>query len=576
MLLLRAGGLSNTQKVPLSSLTYTTKEGSSMIQQDEDQQQQQHQRSSRSSRKSKNGQKKIPQRGLGVAQLEKLRMEEQQRQEAACLASLQRAHALPPLTGALHSQGTSLVFSHNYASQIKGRTLQQHPTFMPPRNTCKMPDSIISMANLHSINLKQQIPMVGLSSSSSSPQHQSPREENRALSRNSSLGRSSEHVESCIIDAGVANPGIMAPGLWPVHNGNREDLNHSLNQELEMRKMDLFGIRSQNTSSPLSDLRFFDPLLRYPAPARKLPVVSISSSGATMQLEPPSNQSYSNTPPWTEEDRIAGVKRPWPFSEENPCSPIQSKVACLNVGTGIHTKTEDIADPSPNRLEIAIQEPAGVLRNSLGVSLEPIKKKTWQANSELASPSSRHPSELSFSYDSGSTKVCCGAGQAALKDSSSSSTSLQPGFALNWKGSFGNDISTQEIETPGVTFLTLGLSCSPNEASHGNGRCSKPEQYSATPESSDECQLPNKSSTHAQQEITGGLSTKSNFLFKGLLQHSSINSTETAKQDEGSQPFYKFLYESNNKGTADAICQDNQIATRVPSEYVDLDLRLSL
>lgn len=548
-----------------------------MIQQDENQQQQQHhQRSSRSSRKSKNGQKKIPQRGLGVAQLEKLRMEEQQRQEAACLASLQRAHALPPLTGALHSQGNSLVFSHNYASQVKGRALQQHPTFMSPRNTCKMPDSIISMANLHSINLKQQIPM-GLSSSSSSPQHQSPREENRVLSRNSSLGRSSEPVESCVTDVGVANPGIMAPGLWPVQNGNRDDLNHSLNQELEMRKMDLFGIRSQNTSSPLNDLRFFDPLLRYPAPARKLPVVSISSSGATMQLEPPSNQSYSNTPPWTEEDRIAGGKRPWPFSEENPGSPIQPKVPCLNVGIGIHVKPEDIADPNPNRLELAIQEPAGVFRYSLGVCLEPLKEKTWQANSELASPGSRHPSELSFSYDSGSTpKVCCGAGQAAVKDSCSSSTSLQPGFALNWKGRFGNDISSQETETPSVAFLTLGLSCSPNEAYHGNGRCCKPKQHSSTPESSDECQLPNKVLTHAQQEITGGLSTKSNFLFKGLLQHSSINATEAVAQDEGSMPFYRFLYESNNKGTADFICQDNQIATRVPLEYVDLDLRLSL
>lgn len=537
MLLLRAGGLSNSQKVPLSSLTYTTKEGSSMIQQDENQQQQHHQKSSRSSRKSKNGQKKIPQRGLGVAQLEKLRMEEQQRQEAACLASLQRAHALPPLTGALHSQGTSLVFSHNYASQVKSRALQQHPTFMSPRNNCKMPDSIISMANIHSINLKQQIPMVGLSSSSSSPQHQSPREENRALTRNSSLGRSSDPVESCVTDVGVANPGIMAPGLWPVQNGNRDDLNHSLNQELEMRKMDLFGLRSPNTSSPLNDLRFFDPLIRYPAPARKLPVVSISSSGTTMQLEPPSNQSYSNTPPCTEEDRIAGVKRPWPFSEENPGSPIQPKVACLNVATGIHVKPEDLADPNPDRLELALQDPAGIF--------------------------------------SGSTpKVCCGAGQAAVKDSCSSSTSLQPGFSLNWKASFGNDISSQEIETPGVTFLTLGLSCSRNEAYHGNGRCCKPEQHSATPESSDECHLPNKVSIHAQQQITGGVSTKSSFLHKVLLQHSSINSTETVQHDEGSTPFYKFLHESSNRGTADFICQDNQIATRVPS--VDLDLTLSL
>ena len=44
-------------------------------------------------RKGKNAQKKQPQRGLGVAQLEKLRLQEQSKQEAACFASLQ---GLPP------------------------------------------------------------------------------------------------------------------------------------------------------------------------------------------------------------------------------------------------------------------------------------------------------------------------------------------------------------------------------------------------------------------------------------------------------------------------------------------------
>ncbi|KAG0605292.1 hypothetical protein M758_9G046300 [Ceratodon purpureus] len=44
-------------------------------------------------RKGKNAQKKQPQRGLGVAQLEKLRLQEQSKQEAACYASM---GALPP------------------------------------------------------------------------------------------------------------------------------------------------------------------------------------------------------------------------------------------------------------------------------------------------------------------------------------------------------------------------------------------------------------------------------------------------------------------------------------------------
>lgn len=44
-------------------------------------------------RKGKNAQKKQPQRGLGVAQLEKLRLQEQSKQEAACYASM---GGLPP------------------------------------------------------------------------------------------------------------------------------------------------------------------------------------------------------------------------------------------------------------------------------------------------------------------------------------------------------------------------------------------------------------------------------------------------------------------------------------------------
>ncbi|KAH9309488.1 hypothetical protein KI387_037399, partial [Taxus chinensis] len=561
MLLLRSGDLSGTQKVPLSSLTYT-REGSSSgnMMQEENSQHPHQQRSSRSSRKSKNGQKKIPQRGLGVAQLEKLRLEEQQKQEAACLASLQRAHALPPLTGALHSQavmhpqGNSRVFSHNFAAQIKGRTFEQHHPFMPPSNNCKMSDSIISMANLHSINFKHQM---GLSNSNNSPQQQSPREEHRALSRN----RSSD-PESSVTNVGVDNTGFVS-GLWSTQNGNGEDLNHISNQEMDMRKANMFSFRSQNCPTSLpNELRFFEPLLRSPAPLRKLPVVSVSSSGATMQLEPPSNQSYSTTPLWHEEDRIAGKKRPWPFSHENPSFPNQLKATCLNVGSSIHANSEDLGNSNLDRLDVAKDEPAGIFRNSLGISLEPLRKKTtWQENSELASPGAKHCSELTISCDSGSTPKVC-----------SSSTSLQHGFTLNWKASSENDISSQEIETPDSAFLTLGLPDPTNGDFHGNNLYCKPKQHFPTHETTNEGRLSNSLSIHLKQDISGGLSTTAVFPFNGLLNHGSFNSTDSRHHEDQCVPFYKFLCAPSDKGTANFNSLDNKVCSGELKESVDLNL----
>ncbi len=66
-------------------------------------------RSSRA-RKGKSGQKKQPQRGLGVAQLEKLRLQEQQsKQETASLESLQSSLPAPFASSADHHQGSSGV-----------------------------------------------------------------------------------------------------------------------------------------------------------------------------------------------------------------------------------------------------------------------------------------------------------------------------------------------------------------------------------------------------------------------------------------------------------------------------------
>ncbi|KAJ7533549.1 hypothetical protein O6H91_13G054300 [Diphasiastrum complanatum] len=78
------------------------------------------------SRKGKNGQKKLPQRGLGVAQLEKLRLQEQCRQEAACLASI-RAQVLPfSSTSPFGEHGSTFCLHYPFGHHYKGDTLQDN------------------------------------------------------------------------------------------------------------------------------------------------------------------------------------------------------------------------------------------------------------------------------------------------------------------------------------------------------------------------------------------------------------------------------------------------------------------
>lgn len=72
------------------------------------------------SRKGRNAQKKQPQRGLGVAQLEKLRLQEQSKLEAACFASLQ---GLPPAFGFADQSIGGICFQ-----PMKSIAMSHHPS----------------------------------------------------------------------------------------------------------------------------------------------------------------------------------------------------------------------------------------------------------------------------------------------------------------------------------------------------------------------------------------------------------------------------------------------------------------
>ncbi|KAK9150349.1 hypothetical protein Syun_008658 [Stephania yunnanensis] len=57
----------------------------------------------------------------------------------------------------------------------------------------------------------------------------------------------------------------------------------------------------------------------------KLSMSIPQSSGLNLQIEPPSNQSYTSNftaPLWHEEYKMIGMKRQWPFSLDNPPGPL--------------------------------------------------------------------------------------------------------------------------------------------------------------------------------------------------------------------------------------------------------------
>ncbi|XP_068665796.1 protein SPEAR2-like [Aristolochia californica] len=229
-----------------------------MVPEDQLQHQHQNQRSSNSSsagcgtrscRKIK--QKKIPQRGLGVAQLEKIRLEEQQKKEAAA--------------------GSSSCF-----------VVPLPADFTSPNSHFK---AGISIPNLEIFNP----PAAPL------PAPLTP------------------YMQRDIITKQAAS----AP-LTMIWNGLDFD-----QHDADGWKVDpLFPSRSLFHNDPM--------LPSVPLSKKQLPqlqqlsslvnVSSPSSSGVNLQMEPPSNQSYcsNSTPLRPEEERMVGLKRPWPFAVEHP------------------------------------------------------------------------------------------------------------------------------------------------------------------------------------------------------------------------------------------------------------------
>ncbi|KAF9666604.1 hypothetical protein SADUNF_Sadunf16G0246000 [Salix dunnii] len=228
---------------------------------------------SRSCRKHK--QKKVPQRGLGVAQLEKIRLEEQQKNDVSV-----NLPSPPPI---------SLTKPSNLSMPIQN-IYESRSTSTPYLPDLSSPGSLFRPENVELINSNSTIPLansVGWLSAAVQGQKNAPK-----------MWNSSDYnheKENFWVDPALAfrynlNLPYESNPIWPLP---------SLIQRAQQHR--------QHSSSPCSMVNASSGS-------------SSSSSWQTFQMEPPSNQiSYENyIPVWIEEEKMVGKKRARPLSLGNP------------------------------------------------------------------------------------------------------------------------------------------------------------------------------------------------------------------------------------------------------------------
>ncbi|XP_040987375.1 uncharacterized protein LOC121235167 isoform X1 [Juglans microcarpa x Juglans regia] len=236
-------------------------------------------------RSSKNPkQKKAPQRGLGVAQLEKIRLEEQQKKDVAAILS-------PPAS----------------VSQRKSSFLSLPiPTYHHSNpSSCSIPFPSPSLPDLSSRDLLIRPPQ--------------PAQNNDE--KNSSTVNSGGFEAGWL---GISVPGLgCVPKLWNSYEYNLEKENSGMDPRLAFRS---------NLNLPYeSDNHIWPPpsLMPRTQQYQQQPMVNVSSGTSSssvlnFRMEPPSNQSYhcNYSPMWPpEEVKMVGTKRLYPFSLDNSSGP---------------------------------------------------------------------------------------------------------------------------------------------------------------------------------------------------------------------------------------------------------------
>ncbi|XP_059662700.1 uncharacterized protein LOC132308595 [Cornus florida] len=244
---------------------------------------------SRSSKKLK--QKKVPQRGLGVAQLEKIRLEEQQKKDAA----VPTASILPP---------NSIISPNSSCLAVQGANFRHNPSpsspLPPPSPThFSSKNSIFRPAPL--------IPNLDVLNPNSVP-----------FSKPLNVG-DGEIGWSAVMGSGHGNWSKLWNCEYNLDGGENHRLDHHG-----------FTYRSNMNlpfeSWPPQNVMHRAQQFQQPSSSSMVNVSSGTSSSSVInfQMEPPSNQShYGNyyTPICPEEEKMVGVKRSYPFSLDNPTSP---------------------------------------------------------------------------------------------------------------------------------------------------------------------------------------------------------------------------------------------------------------
>ncbi|ONI12553.1 hypothetical protein PRUPE_4G171200 [Prunus persica] len=257
-----------------------------------------------SSKKTK--QKKVPQRGLGVAQLEKIRLEDQQKKAAAAVI-LSTPSSLSSPTKSTSSSCPSVPIRHFYHSNHN-----QPPSSIPfpslPSLDLPSPNSIFRPPLIPTQNIdviRKPISTVPLGNN------------------NNNNGGHGFEIQ------GHGNNNV--PNLWNPCDFNldqKESSNSGIDPGLAFRSTLNLPFESNNPIWPLTNVpQRTQPYHQQPPPPPPSMVnvssATSSSSVLNFQIEPPSNQSYySNyTPMWPDEEKMVGMKRPYPFSLDNPPGP---------------------------------------------------------------------------------------------------------------------------------------------------------------------------------------------------------------------------------------------------------------
>nr|XP_043626049.1 uncharacterized protein LOC122597526 [Erigeron canadensis] len=241
--------------------------------------------SHRSSKKLKH--KKVPQRGMGVAQLEKIRLEQDQKKD---------------VNDVTPNSGNSCT---NLAS------MQTVPSFRP--SSCSIPLPPPLPPNHRSLFSKTD-GGVSIISGSGSGSFSKPTTGgggsnwSRLLSDGEYSFEGEKQNQKHNQNLGVDQYSRYTAAAYPTNIGG---LHCESSPPVWPPLSNLMLQRSQSLQLPCSSS-----LVNVPAGTSSSP----SSSAINFQMEPPSNQSYDSNnyqPLWPEEEKMVGMKRPYPFSLEH-------------------------------------------------------------------------------------------------------------------------------------------------------------------------------------------------------------------------------------------------------------------